>query len=409
MNYKKLAKELSLYAQQKGYDLLIGCSPTKFTISKSLVSVVMPVYLGKKATVSDIKKFYQEALYWLDYTKNDVILSYTGLSYFDVSLPEVAKIPLLDYVERGKEDCFLLGVDVYKKNILGVNLNDSLSSHCLVSGMTGSGKSYTLMCALSSYLYHTNPKNTEVYLIDFKNRNLPPFKNLPHVKAFANDIKGRDQILEHLAVQLELAKSNATGKRYLLVVDELTEMLQHDSTQAKKWLESICRLGRELNFNVLAAAQKPSVDTLGDQIYQQFGRRITGKLRNAQESATVLGVTGTGAETLNQSGVLLDLPPDQNIRKFVSFYIKSVEDLIDTIQNKWSDIQVPQRLISFEDIQVLKDAEIAEEQFMQVFDGTKIVHGGYQKIADALGVEYKNKNRERIKKVVEFLKHEVQI
>ena len=62
-----------------------------------------------------------------------------------------------------------------------ISLADSASCHVLVVGITGAGKSVLLQSMMLSLTANTSPDDLKLVLVDLKNEDMLPFRNLPHV------------------------------------------------------------------------------------------------------------------------------------------------------------------------------------------------------------------------------------
>src|SRR5436853_3774541 len=61
--------------------------------------------------------------------------------------------------------------------------------HMLVAAMSGGWKSTLMRMALLSLTYNTAPELLQVMLVDLKNDDLVPFRNLPHVINYAGELE----------------------------------------------------------------------------------------------------------------------------------------------------------------------------------------------------------------------------
>ena len=84
----------------------------------------------------------------------------------------------------------------------------------------------------------------------------------------------------------------------VLVIDELAELSVEEAADAEErkkrqealaLLSRMCRLGRALGFHVIAATQRPAVDTVPGPIKSQLLARCCFKVASGTESRVVLG------------------------------------------------------------------------------------------------------------------------
>jgi hypothetical protein len=97
--------------------------------------------------------------------------------------------------------------------------------HMLVAAMSGGGKSTLMRMALSSLALNTAPNLLQIILVDLKNDDLVPFRNLPHVINYAGDIESAAAAIEYVyQIKTERIASQDKPFRLLLVIDELAEL-----------------------------------------------------------------------------------------------------------------------------------------------------------------------------------------
>lgn len=185
------------------------------------------------------------------------------------------------------------------------NLNDC--PHGLIGGKTGSGKSVALSIVLF-YALH-NPDLFEIVVCDPKRTDFTWTPEFPSVVRFAAtdmeivaavayvkaEMDARQSLLNRLQVrkiqwlrdkyeqQPELAAENGPApKRLILFFDEIADFLAKGANsdieelkdEARADLESIGRLGRAMETNIVCAAQKPDAKIISTQLRSQLGFRL---------------------------------------------------------------------------------------------------------------------------------------
>ena len=179
--------------------------------------------------------------------------------------------------------------------------------HALFGGKTGSGKSVALSLVLFYGLY--NPDLISLIVCDPKRTDFTWTPEFPSVQMFAAtdteivaavaqaraEMERRQSLLNRLQVrnlgQLrkkyaeypELEKEHGPApKRLILFFDELADFLAKGANkdieelkdEARADLEKIGRLGRALEVNIIAAAQKPDANIISTQLRSQLGFRL---------------------------------------------------------------------------------------------------------------------------------------
>ena len=179
--------------------------------------------------------------------------------------------------------------------------------HGLVGGKTGSGKSVALSLVLLYGMYH--PHMTELIVCDPKRTDFTWTPEFPSVVRFAatdeeivgavalakSEMDKRQSLLNKVGVrnltqmrdlykrQPELeSKYGPVPKRLIVFFDEIADFLAKSANkdieelkdEARANLENIARLGRALEVNIIAAAQKPDAKIISTQLRSQLGFRL---------------------------------------------------------------------------------------------------------------------------------------
>ena len=162
---------------------------------------------------------------------------------------------------------------------------DSLP-HMLISGGTGSGKSYFILSLVKVLL----DNGSKLYICDPKRSDLADLADvMPDVYSTKDEIiscieKFYDDMLAR-ADEIKALPNYKTGEKYsyyglnakFLVFDEYVAfmmMLGRESTKVMNYLSQIAMLGRQLGHFVILACQRPDAQYLSGGIRDQFNFRV---------------------------------------------------------------------------------------------------------------------------------------
>lgn len=231
-----------------------------------------------------------------------------------------------DAKARGMELPLNLGTDPFGEPII-----DDLAAlpHLLIAGSTGSGKSVSLNCIISSLLTVCSPEELQFYMIDPKGVELGHYNGIPHMKQkmvtsphYAKDLletlisemRMRMSLLASKGVRdikeyNELAKINGTPRfsRIVCVVDELGDLMMQDRREFTRLIAEISQIARASGIHMICATQRPSVDVLSGRIKVNFPGRMAFKVTSMTDSKVILH--RKGAEGLLGRGDMLYLSP----------------------------------------------------------------------------------------------------
>lgn len=202
----------------------------------------------------------------------------------------------------------ILGYTVYNEPFV-VDLADA--PHILIAGTTGSGKSVGLRSIITGLLHFIH--DIEIYMIDPKCVEMLAFEKYEQTEVIT-DIDEVQEVLDFLQFRVEdryyrLKEQGVTNiadakdmPYIVLVIDELADLFARNKN-TKDDILKIIQKSRAAGIHLIAATQRPSVDTVSGIIKSNFPTRIAFRVSSYEDSRVILG--SAGAEKLLGDGDML--------------------------------------------------------------------------------------------------------
>lgn len=237
-------------------------------------------------------------------------------SYATVGLREI--IESEQFKSKGNKLTFALGKDVANKP--WVATIDTMP-HLLVAGQTGSGKSVMVNSIIVSLLYHNNPDDLRLIMIDPKRVELTQYNDIPHLltpvitdpsktvnalRWTINEMDRRLRLLEKHGKK-DIVSFNAVAKQRLpyivFIIDELADLMMLAGKEVEPGIVRIAQMARAVGIHLILATQRPSVNVITGLIKANMPARIAFAVASGIDSRTILDTPG--AEKLIGKGDML--------------------------------------------------------------------------------------------------------
>jgi len=239
----------------------------------------------------------------------------------------------LDRLREAKRDGMKLPLNL-GTDPFGVQVVDDLADlpHLLIAGSTGSGKSVSLNCFISSLIMTCSPQELQFYMIDPKGVELIHYNGIPHMKMeMVTSPHYAKDMLERLVNEMRHRLHRLTAERVrdihelnlllkgrqlppmpriILVVDELGDLMIQDKKEFSRLFAEIAQIARATGIHMICATQRPSVDVLSGKIKVNFPARMSFRVTSSVDSKTI--VHAKGAEGLLGRGDMLYLSPSRS-------------------------------------------------------------------------------------------------
>ncbi len=228
--------------------------------------------------------------------------------------------------------CFTVG-----KNIAGqiVVADIAKMPHLLIAGATGSGKSVCINTIIMSILYHANPEDVKLILIDPKVVELSTYNGIPHLfipvvtdpkkaagalhwavsemteryQKFAEyqvrDLKSYNEKVASIA-EIEDETKPTKLPQIVIIVDGLADLMMVAPGDVEDAICRLAQLARAAGIHLIIATQRPSVDVITGLIKANMPSRIAFSVSSGVDSRTILDMNG--AEKLLGNGDMLFYP-----------------------------------------------------------------------------------------------------
>ena len=206
------------------------------------------------------------------------------------------------------------------------------STHILIAGTTGSGKSVVLNGIIHTALTLLSPSAAEFILVDPKIVELSNYKNLPHIREYLTDDEEVADMLEEVYTEMHLRKYD--GKDLYIIIDELADLMTGEySRRIKTGLQRLLQKGRAAKIHIIAATQAPSRKVIPAEIVLNFTDRIALRCLSSIESRQIINVSG--AEKIKGYGKAMYLSPSAGITWLSIPFVS--DETLDEIVSFWED------------------------------------------------------------------------
>jgi FtsK/SpoIIIE family len=190
-----------------------------------------------------------------------------------------------------------------------INFKEEAMAHVFITGQTRSGKTNAQRLIAWNLSRNISPTEGQLIVFDvakrgYKWRDFGSVTSLAH--PVVTTIEEADAVLTWLVDEINRrAEYGYITPRLFVLIDEL-KALTDDSKIASPALSRIASVGGEFGLHLILATQYPQIKMLGSaELKRNVTTRLCGKVDDASAATNALGLTGTGAETLQGYGDML--------------------------------------------------------------------------------------------------------
>ncbi len=218
----------------------------------------------------------------------------------------------------------------------------AIMPHLLIAGSTGSGKSVTINCIITSIIYKAGPEEVKFILIDPKRLELGVYNEIPYLLTpVVTDPRKANNALTWAILEMEnrykkLASLKARNieqynqkvrvlkkeeKEFLLseekveplpyiviIIDELADLIMIAAQEVEQSIARLAQMARAVGIHLILATQRPSTDIITGTIKNNFSSRIALRVPSKVDSRIIIDTAG--AEKLLGLGDMLFMPPN---------------------------------------------------------------------------------------------------
>lgn len=175
-----------------------------------------------------------------------------------------------------------------------------LSTHTLIAGASGSGKSVLLNGAIC-YAYRTYAQSFKLVCIDLKGVELESYRKSKQCISYAYTLEQSIKALEEVSAEMErrfhyMRRNNLkhyNGVIIYVIIDELADLMLMAKKKVVPLLQHIGQLGRAANIKMVVATQCPLASkVIPTEIKVNFDCICGLRTRSAQDSRNILGLKG---------------------------------------------------------------------------------------------------------------------
>ena len=246
-----------------------------------------------------------------------------------------------------------LGKDIYGNCKI---IDIEKTSHILISGTTGSGKSMFLHTLLISILYKAKPDEVKFLIINPNGIEFSLYSGLPPLlipvitdkkKAYAalnwicQEMENRyleiaNKNVKNIKEYNEIINNNKIIPEIIVIIDEYTDFIDDNIKEIEKIIYELTQRGKNVGIYLVVSIRKPLISVINGTVKANFNTRIAFKLLSQKDSRLILD--DVGAENLLGNGDMLfkELGTYKPIRIQGAFILnKEIEKVINYIKENY--------------------------------------------------------------------------
>ncbi len=243
--------------------------------------------------------------------------------------------------------------------ILQLDLMTPSTSHMLIAGTTGAGKTGVLKNIILSGALASSPADVSWLIFDPKRRDFPILEGLPHLAApiflspesiagglrgLVEEMKVRGERFDAMVAKVGVHQATVDADkifrpRIVAVIDEVAELVDQLGKEAEGWIKRLLQIGRGLGIHLILGTQKPEADFISGISMANLSVRACGAVSQLEHGKYATGIPGKklGAHKLTGKGDFLLTINATKVFPFQSGHIEAGEEIkiIGGIDSRW--------------------------------------------------------------------------
>ena len=351
---KNLNKEIVAESASKLQKILYS-----FGVSAKVVNVL----IGPRVVRYEMKLAEGERISEITRLKTDIslnlmvkdifieLITEKGLVAIDVPKLESEIVSLGDIIDTGKfrssksKLTFAIGEDVEGKNYIS---DIKKTSHIIIGGTTGSGKSVCIDTLIISILYKSKPSEVKFVMIDPTSRLLiyngiphllipvvtDPMKSIGALEWAVREMENRYQIfhtmgtknLEQYNKEIEKGEKVELVKLpyFLIIIDEFIDLIKTNKKDVEEFIYRLTQKGRAAGIYLIIAIQRPSVDVITGLVKANILTKIAFEVTSQTDSKIILDKAGA-EKLLGKGDMLVQFLGEPKLKRIQGAYVSDVE------------------------------------------------------------------------------------
>lgn len=301
---------------------------TKKKLKKEITTDFSQNKIGNSIDIDELKTIEIESFKELEKSikfENDYTIYETNYEFPSIELL-IEENEIKDVIQSREY------IDSESKIIVGLKENSNTkiidiqeTSHMLIAGTTGIGKTTLLDNIIINILYKSKPDETKFVMFDTSNNSLRLYNGIPHLLIpVINDAKKSVGALAWLVQELEnrnklflnetvedFVKFNKKMESYnknklptiVVIIDEISDIVNTNKESVEDFLVKITKKGKKAGIFLIISTNRPSTDIVSGLVKANIYTRISFFLPARLDSKLILDVDG--AEKLKKHGDLL--------------------------------------------------------------------------------------------------------